>query len=71
MPVLSTKASCQRAHLLEYLRVHKSITILGARQILDILHPAARIQTMANIAWDGMFCCLGIRLKLLSARRQG
>lgn len=71
MPVLSSKASCQRARLLEYLRVQKSITILGARQNLDILHPAARIQIMANIVWGGMFCCLRIRLKLLSARRRG
>jgi hypothetical protein len=58
MPVLSTKASCQRARLLEYLRIHGSITTLGSRKILDILHPAARVLELRErghsivTAWD-------------------
>lgn len=42
----------QRARLLSYLRKHKSISTIEAREKLDVMHPAARIMELKSQGHD-------------------
>jgi predicted ArsR family transcriptional regulator len=43
---LRANSQHQRQRLLDYLKQHNRITTLEARQKLDVMHPAARIQEL-------------------------
>ncbi len=44
----STSIKSQLEVLLKYLQFHKSITTIYAREMLGIMHPAGRIQTLRD-----------------------
>lgn len=44
--VMSNSANAQQLRVYEYLQVHKRLTTLEAREKLDVLHPAARVQEL-------------------------
>lgn len=43
---ISNSATSQRQRILAHLKKHKSITTIEARSVLDILHPAGRIEEL-------------------------
>lgn len=43
---ISNALPIQRRRLLDYLKTHGSITTIKARSVLDILHPAGRIEEL-------------------------
>jgi hypothetical protein len=42
----STNTVSQRQRIYQWLLAHKSLTTIQARQSLDVLHPAARVQEL-------------------------
>ena len=50
---MNHSASTQRARILDYLRIHNRMTTLEAREKLDILHPAARVQELRDSGYAG------------------
>ena len=44
--VLATDTNSQQFVILDYLKINGSMTTLQARQELDVMHPAARVQEL-------------------------